>query len=78
MLDALKKKLAEKAEAVIDHIKLSEDKRNERFDICKSCDKLGKGDFCKLCGCYMPVKTYMPHQHCPIYKWDVVDIDKKD
>ena len=69
MLDALKKKLAEKTNQVIDYVKLSEEERNVRFDICKSCENLGKGDFCRVCGCFMPVKTYMPGQSCPIKKW---------
>ena len=69
MLDALKKKLASQIEHAAEIIKLPEDERNKRFEICKSCDQLGKMDFCKMCGCYMPVKTYLPNQSCPLKKW---------
>ena len=72
MLDALKKKLAAKAEQVVDYVKLPEQERNERYSMCQSCEHLIM-DFCKLCGCYMPVKTYMPGQSCPIKKWDKVE-----
>lgn len=68
MLDALKNKLAEKANQVVDYIKLPEQERNERYSICQSCEYF-KMDFCKFCGCYMPVKTYMPSQSCPVKKW---------
>jgi recombinational DNA repair protein RecR len=69
MLDALKKKLAEKSEGVTDFLKISEKERNARFDVCKSCEHLAKMDFCKICSCYMPVKTYLPGQSCPLKKW---------
>ena len=72
MLDALKKKVANEIKNAIDIIKLPEDERNERLEICKSCDQLGKMDFCKLCGCYMPAKTYMPATSCPLNKWTSV------
>jgi hypothetical protein len=76
MLNALKNKLAEKANRVVDYIKLPEQERNERYSVCQTCEHLTK-DFCKLCGCYMPVKTYMPNQSCPVKKWVAVDTDKK-
>lgn len=69
MLDALKKKVAEKSGGLLDHLKIPEKDRNVRFDICKSCEHLAKMDFCKICSCYMPVKTYMPGQSCPLKKW---------
>lgn len=69
MLDKLKKKLEERKADVIDIVKLPEGERDKRLDICKQCDNLGKMDFCKICHCYMPVKTYIPNQSCPIKKW---------
>lgn len=50
---------------VPDHI------QKERIAICHSCDKLYKPTAtCKLCGCFMEVKTWMPSQECPIKKWN--------
>lgn len=68
MIDALKKRLAEKANNIVEIVKLPDNLRNERYDICKACEFL-KADFCKKCGCFMPIKTYMPGQRCPLKKW---------
>jgi len=71
MLQNLKLKLAEqakKAKNIIELVKVDEDVRNERFEICKSCESL-KFDFCKKCGCYMPAKTWLSDIKCPIEKW---------
>ena len=44
--------------------------QKQRMDICLACDKLYKPtSSCKLCGCFMQVKTWMPDQNCPIDKW---------
>jgi hypothetical protein len=80
MLDGLKKKIsqaaknAEKAneESNIqwNKIKLPEEERNARYDICKSCEWFfTPTSTCKKCGCFMAIKTYMPYQSCPIGKW---------
>lgn len=83
MLDALKNKLAEKARMVSEgtkafleetSIKVSDEIREERFNICKSCDQFHKQtEFCRICGCFMPIKTYVPTTSCPIKKWDKVE-----
>jgi hypothetical protein len=69
MLDKLKKKLAQTSQNVVDVIKLPEEQRNQRLEICKTCDQFHSTDFCKVCGCYMPVKTYLPGSSCPLKKW---------
>lgn len=80
MLDGLKNKLSQLAkkgeEAAVtaglewENIKLSEEERNIRYDICKSCEWLfTPTNSCKKCGCFMALKTYMPNQSCPIGKW---------
>jgi hypothetical protein len=47
-----------------------EDKtREERISICKSCPNLSGINICKLCGCFMPFKTWLSNQHCPDGKW---------
>lgn len=80
MLEKLKEKLAKKnamiaeSNALFEKIKLSEDERNQRFDICLNCEFLFKPtNSCKKCGCFMSIKTYMPKQSCPIGKWDIVE-----
>lgn len=85
MLGALKNKLnqlAEKAEEAAlaagiewEKIKLSEEERNLRYDICKKCEWLfAPTNSCKKCGCFMAVKTYIPYQSCPIGKWKSIPI----
>lgn len=48
---------------------IPESQRNKRLEICKSCPNLIMGNICKLCGCWMPLKTYFPNQKCPDNKW---------
>lgn len=51
-------------------INVSEEKKNERLNICKSCDFFNdKIDQCKLCGCFLQVKTSWASEKCPIDKW---------
>jgi Family of unknown function (DUF6171) len=50
--------------------KVPSDIQELRWQICKSCDKLyTPTSTCKLCGCFMQVKTWMPRQKCPVNKW---------
>lgn len=69
MLEKLKNKLQIKSDQLVSSIKVSEETRNERLAICKSCEYLHQTQFCKLCGCFMPVKTYIPISECPKKKW---------
>jgi len=88
MLDKLKNKInqlaakAEEAAFAADiewgKIKLSEEERNIRYDICKKCEWFfASTNSCKKCGCFMAVKTYMPSQSCPIGKWKSIPIVDK-
>lgn len=48
--------------------------RNERFDICKGCDRIFKPTrTCKECGCFMAMKTWLKHASCPLGKWGMVE-----
>jgi hypothetical protein len=49
--------------------RLAELDRNQRMDICNSCDRLSILKFCKECHCLMPVKTYLSFAKCPLGKW---------
>lgn len=45
---------------------------NERYPICKRCEKLGKdeiGEFCEVCGCSISPKVRSKYEQCPIDKW---------
>jgi hypothetical protein len=43
---------------------------DEKYAICKACENLSiKYNTCKLCGCYMPLKTKLPTMKCPAGKW---------
>jgi rRNA maturation endonuclease Nob1 len=51
--------------------KVSDEIQAYRYNICQECPKLYKPtDTCKVCGCFMKVKTWMPNQSCPLKKWD--------
>ena len=42
----------------------------EKLAICKQCEKFN--DTIKVCGvclCFMPAKTRLPGQSCPLNKW---------
>jgi rRNA maturation endonuclease Nob1 len=80
MLEKLKQKLeqvrdsSQAAGAKLLKNKVSEEIQQYRYSICQSCDKLYKPtDNCKVCGCFMKVKTWMPYQSCPIGKWTSLD-----
>jgi len=79
MLNKLKQKMeqvrdsaqAAGAKLIID--KVDPEVQAYRYGICSSCEKLYKPtDTCKVCGCFMKVKTWMPKQSCPINKWPPV------
>jgi len=62
--------VAENAAAKLIVIRVHEEVQKERYDICQGCEKLYKlTDTCKVCGCFMKVKTWMPNQECPLKKW---------
>ena len=46
----------------------------ERLAICKECPKLIKlSTQCKICLCFMPIKSRLNMSKCPIGKWEEVD-----
>jgi len=40
----------------------------ERLAICKKCEHYNNGR-CKVCGCFMFIKTRFAAMKCPINKW---------
>lgn len=70
MLETLKNRLQHLKDAAAP---LSEEERNVRYDICKSCEFLIHAtNQCSKCGCFMAAKTYLPYTRCPIGKWEKV------
>ena len=41
-----------------------------RYDICKQCEHfIAITKMCNNCWCFMPLKTMLKHERCPIGKW---------
>lgn len=51
--------------------------RDTRSDICRSCDKLSFVHTCNICNCFMPAKVKLPAAFCPELKWQAVSLDTK-
>ena len=71
MIDILKQRLQNLKDAAAP---LSEEERNVRYDICKSCEHfISATTQCDQCKCIMAAKTYLPFAECPIGKWNKVN-----
>jgi len=47
-----------------------EELEQARLEICSGCEHYrAKTNQCKLCGCFMKLKTKLEHATCPIGKW---------
>ncbi len=47
-----------------------EERRTKRYNICKECKHFRAiTKQCKVCSCFMPIKTKMLEMTCPINKW---------
>lgn len=54
--------------------KVSPEIKNLRLDVCKSCEFFLKNTSrCSKCGCFMHLKTEIPHAECPIGLWGKVN-----
>jgi hypothetical protein len=41
--------------------------------LCEGCEKwASKSRRCRSCGCFMDLKTTLPHASCPLAKWSAV------
>ena len=47
----------------------TKNRREKRLATCKSCENYTKIHTCNLCGCFMPIKTYLKKSDCPANKW---------
>jgi hypothetical protein len=43
--------------------------RQTRMKVCLSCDNLNSVNICKICNCFMPLKTWLLNKKCPVGKW---------
>ena len=81
-LDKLREKMksvTKTVERALPDIIVDEKVREERLAICTSCEKFRlKTRTCKVCGCFMDVKTWMPRQKCPMDKWGIVDMSSSE
>ncbi len=41
----------------------------KRFEICSNCENLTKFKVCKVCDCFMPLKTKLIRAKCPEHRW---------
>lgn len=64
------KEVQVKTSDVISTLKIDEETRNTRLDICLSCEHLFKlTQNCKKCGCFVRAKTWLTNSSCPVKKW---------
>jgi len=57
------------AEASV-RITLLDEQRDSRLETCRACENfISLSSQCKLCGCFMKAKTWLPEAKCPIDKW---------
>ena len=49
----------------------------ERYSTCLSCPELiSLTKQCRMCGCFMPIKTKIYNASCPLGKWG--EVEKKN
>lgn len=43
---------------------------DRRLNICKECEHLSERFMkCKICGCFLKLKVFVPNATCPIERW---------
>jgi hypothetical protein len=67
------KGLARNAVQAVQHGRVSQEIRDERYATCKACDSfIEESKRCSECGCYMEAKTWIGGNKdflCPLKKW---------
>ena len=54
------------------NVRVSDEDRNERLDICNACENFNTNTkFCNGCGCHIPSKSLFYFSECPLDKWPV-------
>lgn len=57
---------------------ISDEERNQRYDLCKNCEEFTMMRTCKICNCIMPMKTYWGNTECPKGKWGKIKTELDD
>ena len=58
------------------HWFVEKENAERRYEVCKECPKFVKlSTQCKICLCFMPIKTKLNMTECPIGKWKDIDKD---
>lgn len=73
----LLEKAAALKESTVVHMKdgirrTTKDQKQARMDICNACDKR-EGNICKVCGCFLTLKTTWKSSECPLGKWPILE-----
>lgn len=61
-------------EKVADGFKVDAETRQQRVDLCNSCEHLSAMKTCNKCNCFMPAKTWIKFAKCPIDKWNATAV----
>ena len=70
ILEKLKQKIETSKQVLEDSIKVTDITRDERLNLCMSCEHLFKPtNTCKKCGCFVKAKTWLKDAKCPLNKW---------
>ena len=59
-------------------LKVPENIKDQRMEICKVCEHFTNLLRCKKCGCFMPAKVLLVRARCPIDKWMPYEEKKND
>ena len=58
------------------HWFVEKENAERRYEVCKECPKFVKlSTQCKICLCFMPIKTKLNMTECPMGKWKDIDKD---
>jgi len=52
---------------------VTEAQQKARLDICATCPRKGRRfgkDVCKVCKCFLDMKTRLKSERCPLAKWE--------
>ena len=51
----------------------TKEQRRDRLSICEQCEDYTSLRLCKHCMCFMPLKTWITINKCPIDKWSALN-----
>ncbi len=60
-------------DATRDYLKVPKAVQRERYALCRACDEFNElTKQCRVCDCFMPLKTWMNISPCPKDKWKLI------